>query len=402
MVRATVAILVLSVTHLGAPSASTSEGTDLFVHLAGPAGVITVPEEARLTATVMNLGQTEASSLQLTVELDEALEPMAADQGPWSCSVGATVTCALGALPAGAAAEVNVAVAAVRSGAFPATATVAQTSTDPDPSNDAATVAVTAAGRPCDVVGTAGPDTLRARGRGDVACGLRGDDVLLGGDGRQFLHGGRGRDAIGGRGHDRIDGGPGRDACAPKGRRCEVRGFATASSLPLFEPSGITIGYGYHQSLFGTALGMRPLLRHRVMESRGRGTGATTAVDIVVPSGGAIRSPVKGTVVAVERYLLYCRTRDWKVVLAPRSHPRLRVLVLHMARPAVREGDEVAAGSTLLGRAGANDGATAQVNRYFPHRYAHVHVEVERDRATPTPGCDLARARLPAWKATLR
>jgi hypothetical protein len=261
---------------------------------------------------------------------------------------------------------------------------------DPDRPNDAAEVVVQASGRPCDAIGTTGPDGLKVKSRGGVACGLRGDDVLVGGPGRQVLLGGAGHDTVGGgRGRDRIDGGEGRDACALRGRSCEVRGLAEASSLPVFELSRVTLGYGYHQSLFRTAVAMRPLLPHRVMSSRGRGTGPTTAVDIVVPSRARIRSPVTGTVTAVKRYLLYCRTRDWKVVVAPRSHPWLRVLVLHMARPAVRDGDEVAAGSTLLGRAARNDQPGAQVNRYFPDRYPHVHVEIERHRASPTPGCDL-------------
>jgi hypothetical protein len=134
---------------------------------------------------------------------------------------------------------------------------------------------------------------------------------------------------------------------------------------------------------------MRPLLPHRVMASRGRGTSASSAVDIVVPSRARIRAPVTGTVTAVKRYLLYCRTRDWKVVIAPMSHPRLRVLVLHMVRPAVHDGDEVVAGSTVIGRAARNDEPTAQANRYFPDRFPHIHVEVERDRASPTPGCAL-------------
>jgi len=346
----------------------------------------------------------DASSVQLTLDLADGLEPMAIHQGPWSCAMGPAVVCTLAILPAGGVAVVEVTAAAVRPGSLPVTATVTQASTDPDPTNDSTAILVETSGRPCDAVGTAGPDTLVAKGRGNVACGLRGDDVILGGDGRQFLLGGSGRDALGGgRGHDRLDGGPGRDACAGDGRQCEVGDFAAARSLPLYEIAPGTIGYGYHESLFRTAIGMRPLAPHRVMASRGRGTGATTAVDIVVSPRSRIRSPVTGLVVAVERYLLYCRARDWKVVLAARSHPRLRVLVLHMARPTVREGDEVQAGSTLLGRAARNDQPRAQANRYFPDGYPHIHIEVERNRASPIPGCALGgstaslRRRDPRW-----
>jgi hypothetical protein len=391
--REAIALILLTAVLHGPISSASAEETeaDLAVQLAGPSGAVAVPNEAGVAATVSNLGPTDALSVQLTLDLGEGLEPMAVHQGPWSCAVGPPVICTLAAMSAGAVAVVEVTAAAVRPGSLPVTAVVTQASTDPDPANDSTAILVETSGRPCDAVGSAGPDMLQAKARGTVACGLRGDDVILGGDGRQILFGGSGRDAlVGGRGPGRLDGGRGRDACDRKGRRCEVGGFATASSLPLFEASPGTIGYGYHQSLFGTAVGMRPLLPHRVMASRGRGTAATTAVDIVVPSRGRIRSPVTGTVVAVERYLLYCRTRDWKVVLAPRSHPRLRVLVLHLARPAVRVGDEVRAGSTSLGRAARNDQPSSQANRYFPDRYPHVHVEVERNRASPTPGCALS------------
>jgi uncharacterized repeat protein (TIGR01451 family) len=393
--------LVLLTTVLQSPAWASASDADLAVQASGPDTVVPVPDEARLTLTVSNLGPADAADLQVTVQLSAGLKSMAVHQGLWTCTLDPAVACLLSTLPAGAMAEVGLTVAAVRPGSLPMTAAVLHGSPDPEPGNDSAAISVEASGAPCDAVGTAGPDTLRAKGRGVVACGLRGDDVLLGGDGRQMLFGGPGLDTLGGgRGRDRLDGGTGRDACTPKGKRCEVRGFGTASSLPLFETSPGTVGYGYHQSLFRTAIGMRPLVPHRVMASRGRGTGATTAVDIVVPSRSQIRSPVTGTVVAVERYLLYCRTRDWKVVLAPRSHPRLRALVLHMARPAVREGEEVLAGSTFLGRAARNDPPSSQANRYFPDRYPHIHVEVERNRASPTPGCALAAENRPVvrWR----
>jgi hypothetical protein len=370
-------------------SAAVAE-TDLAVVFQGPAKPVNVPEEARLIATVTNRGPGEASGVGLRIAIPGGLRAVEVRPGPWSCTLDGQADCTLPTLPAGDSAVVALRVAVVASGSLPVTASVLPASTDPDAGNNNTAVVVEGAGRSCAEVGTAGADILRVRGRGEVGCGLRGDDVILGGDGRQVLLGGQGHDSLsGGRGHDRLDGAEGRDACAPRGRGCEVGGLATASSLALYRVARRTAGYGYHQSLFRTAIAMTPLTAHRVMSSRGRGTGGTTALDVVVPSRSRIRSPVTGTVASVTRYLLYCRTRDWKVVLAPRSHPRLRVLVLHMARPAVREGDEVLAGTTLLGRAAVNDQPSAQVNRYFPERYPHVHVEAERDRASPTPGCPI-------------
>jgi hypothetical protein len=364
---------------------------DLSVALAGPSERVGVPDEGRLVATVSNLGPADGSSVRLSVTHSEGLRVVDVRPGPWSCVLDRGADCTLVALPPGGSAMVDLRVAVVASGSHPVIGSVVHASTDPRADNDTAAIAVEGVGRSCAAVGTGGPDTVRL-GRGEVGCGLDGDDVILGGDGSQVLFGGAGRDTLsGGRGDDRLDGGRGRDACAPSGRHCEVSGLAMASSLPLYRLAARTVGSGYHQSLFRTAIPMTPLTAHRVMSSRGRGTGAATAVDVVVPSRSRIRSPVTGTVTAVTRYLLYCRSRDWKVVLAPRSHPRLRVLVLHMARPAVRDGDEVLAGTTLLGRAAVNDQPSAQANRYFLDRYPHVHVEVERNRASPTPGCSIAR-----------
>ena len=394
MGRTAGALVLLIVSLHGSPAFGDIQEpqADLSVQVAGPPVTVSVPEETRLSAMVTNYGPADAPSVQVEVELPDGLVPMAIHQGPWGCILDPAVACFLAGLAAGSSAVVEVTVAVVRPGSQTVAGSLIQASPDPDPSNDVATTLVPASGQPCDALGTRGPDMLRAKGRSRVACGLRGDDVIHGGDGRQSLFGGPGHDALGGGpGGDRLDGGAGRDACDGPGTGCEVRSFARAGSLPLYPVARRTVGYGYHQSLFGTALAMRPVAPHRVMASRGRGTGATTAVDIVVPARGGIRSPVSGRVVAVERYLLYCRTRDWKVVLAPRSHPRLRVLVLHMARPTVREGDDALAGSTLLGRAARNDQPSAQANRYFSDRYPHVHVEVERNRASPTPGCSLRR-----------
>src|SRR5918996_3244152 len=197
------------------PASGEETQADLAAQLAGPSGAVAVPNEAGITATVSNPGPTDASSVQLTLDLADGLEPMAVDQGPWTCTIDAAVTCVLATLLAGDVAAVDVTVAAVSSGSLPVSATVSQNSADPNAENDTMTILVAASGRPCDAVGTAGPDTLEAKGRGNVACGLRGDDVILGGDGRQILFGGSGRDALGGgRGHDRLGGGAGGDACA--------------------------------------------------------------------------------------------------------------------------------------------------------------------------------------------
>jgi hypothetical protein len=286
----------------------------------------------------------------------------------------------------------------------------------------------------CDVVGTSGDDVLIADSQhGAVICGLDGDDVLVGRIGRDTLIGGPGRDLLrgasvadtlrgrggadvlaGDQGNDRVLGGPGRDGCTQgpgrgRNRGCEVRAYAEAGDILLLEPARRVVGYGFHESLFETALPQRPLGRIRrndnpakfrppppadgppyvVMGTRHRPTGATTSADVVVPSRARVRSPVTGEVVLVERYLLYCDSPDWKVVIRPHGARSLRVIVLHLAHVRVRDGEDVTAGRSTLGRAAVNDASSAQENQYFPDGYPHVHIEVERDRAAPTPGCSL-------------
>ena len=354
-----------------------------------------VGDDVSVIATVENAGPEQATEVTLTITLTQGLVVQTIESDGRPCSQDTAVTCRIGSLSPGASAQVRVLAGVTRGGALPAAARADAPQDDPVPANDEATAEIVAEGSDCDRVGTVELDRIHAPKRGGVLCGLGGDDVLLGGPRGDELLGGSGDDSlVGDAGRDRLDAGDGIDACAGapgagSARRCEHAVFALAQQLPLVEPGRATVGYGYHQSLFRTAIGLRPFEPHVVMSSRNRGTGSTTAADVVVGSGARVRAPVTGQVVTVKRYLLYCERPDWKVVIKPTSDPTLRVLVLHMARPSVRDGEEVTAGVSLLGRAPANDWSDSQANRYFPARYPHVHVEVERDRASPTPGCSI-------------
>ena len=368
------------------PANAAAAVSDLSVSLVSDRDAVPVGDDVRLRASVTNLGPEPATDVVLTVSLPDGL---VADSAT-GCALGAAIRCELGTLEPGVTVEVPGTVSVTLADPVTAEAVVDAAGDDAVSENDRAAATVRGTGRDCDGVGSRGDDDLRGRG---VVCGLGGSDVLFGGRRPDTLLGGSGNDSlVGGRGRDRLDGGDGTDACGRDSKgdrlgRCERRVFATAGRLPLAEPTSGVVGYGYHQSLFRSAIPMRPLTPRVVMDSRGRGTGSTTSVDIVVPSRGVMRSPVTGTVVSVVRYRLYCQDLDWKVVLEPSSHPELRVLVLHMARPAVSDGDDVEAGVTRIGRAQTNDKPSAQQNDYFPDRYPHVHIEVERDRASPTPGC---------------
>ncbi|HEV8421228.1 MAG TPA: calcium-binding protein [Actinomycetota bacterium] len=248
---------------------------------------------------------------------------------------------------------------------------------------------------------------LDGGGGSDLLRGLKRADVLLGGPGPDSL--------VGGPGSDSLDGGTGRDAClegvgsGPK-TGCEVRAWGEALGVVLFEPTQGLIGVGFHESLFRTAAALRPHGRLRlndnpakftppaestdgpryvVMATRGRPTPATSSADLVVGSRSAVLSPVNGTIVRVRRYLLYCRSPDWQVVIRPDGRPDAVVMVLHITNIPVGRGDRVVAGVTRIGRSWSNDGPGAQENDYFPDGYPHVHIEIEHARSAPIPGCPL-------------
>jgi hypothetical protein len=393
MVRVLSSVLLVSMLLPTGAARAQVLGADLSASARVGSSAANVGEDVVLVAGVSNAGPEQATEVLLTVELADGLVVQAVQEAPGPCDLDRGVVCRVGALPPGASAQARILLGVTGPGSPAATVTATAAQEDPAPGNEHASGEVATRGAPCDVVGSLEPDRLRAPRRGGVVCGLGGEDTILGGPRGDRLLGGSGHDTLVGEGgRDRLDGGDGVDGCTGDPgpgveRACERRVFAMAGGLPLVEPGRPNVGYGYHQSLFRTAIGLRPLVPHVVMSGRSRGTGATTSADVVVGSRARVLAPVTGRVVAVKRYLLYCERPDWKLVIKPRNDPDLRVLVLHLGRPAVDGGDEVIAGVSRIGRAPANDWADSQANRYFPARYPHVHVEVERDRASPTPGC---------------
>jgi Ca2+-binding RTX toxin-like protein len=256
-------------------------------------------------------------------------------------------------------------------------------------------------------------DVLKGSAGGDALAGEGGVDILEGSSGPDRLEGGRGADTlVGGSGRDSLAGGRGFDACASGSGDdsiigCAASPFGEAGGVVLFRPSRSLVGIGFHESLFATALPIRPhgaLQRNAnparfappgeidgtpyvVMASRGRSAPATTSADVVVASASAVLSPVTGTVALVRRYLLYCQAWDWQVVIRPDQNPELQLMVLHTTDIRVRPGDRVVAGITQVGVSWGNDLPTAEENLYFPPQYPHVHIEVELGDTVPVPGC---------------
>jgi hypothetical protein len=268
-------------------------------------------------------------------------------------------------------------------------------------------------------------ETIRGSGHDDLLTGSAGADTILGGPGTDLIRGLAGDDVlegggsadtvIGGAGADTIDGGLGFDGCLEgvgtgTSSGCEAEAYGQVAGLALFPPTRSPIGIGFHESLFPTALAARPSgplvangssahfappeptdgSPYVVMASRGRGTLATTAADVVVPSQSTVYAPVNGEVVLVRTYLLYCETTDWQIIIRPDGGPDLLLMVLHIVDVRVRAGDRVIAQVTPMATSWGNDALTAQENVYFPDQYPHVHVEVERAGEAPIPGCSLS------------
>lgn len=177
--------------------------------------------------------------------------------------------------------------------------------------------------------------------------------------------------------------------------------FATAGdtglSLSLPAKSGSVIAVGFHQAerkeahafnpmgdcfnkettstVRGAVLeSERPVLF--VMDSRGRGTAATTAADIAMVPNANVYSPVDGVVTKVKIYDLYSKVTDYHIEIQPDGFPDLRVVLIHMDNIQIVEGQRVQRRETHIGRMRALPQINSQILRYLPERADHVHMQV--------------------------
>ena len=127
------------------------------------------------------------------------------------------------------------------------------------------------------------------------------------------------------------------------------------------------------------------------MSDRDRDTTARGAADVVVEPGREVRVPVIGTVISGGTYTLYCDYVDQFVVINPDSRPGWQVKILHIEGLALRKGQRVEAGVTVLAAHARVLPFPSQVedDTGLP-RWPHVHIEVDDpsipDRPTG-PGC---------------
>jgi hypothetical protein len=104
-------------------------------------------------------------------------------------------------------------------------------------------------------------------------------------------------------------------------------------------------------------------------------------VDVAVPAGDQIASPVDGTVTSVTEYPLYGEVRDWRVEITPTARPDLTVVLIHLHEPVVAEGDPVTAGRTALAEARLLP-FTSHVDYVLAKKQPHTHLEVKPSVAT--------------------
>ncbi|MEX2393331.1 MAG: hypothetical protein WD826_02510, partial [Actinomycetota bacterium] len=89
---------------------------------------------------------------------------------------------------------------------------------------------------------------------------------------------------------------------------------------------------------------------------------------------------------------LYCKYNDDYAVIAPDAHPNWEVKLLHIDGVAVRPGDRVVAGETLMAPRATKLLFKSQVDKITAKpSWPHVHVEVVDPQipnvASPGSGC---------------
>jgi len=199
--------------------------------------------------------------------------------------------------------------------------------------------------------------------------------------------------------------GTGKDAGAVEAKQSQgeeiYECFATAGntglSLSMPAKTGSVIAVGFHEAERKEAYAFNPVgdcfnkettstvrgavlesekLTLFVMESRGRGTAATTAADIAMVPNANVYSPVDGVVTMVKTYDLYSKVTDYHIEIQPDGFPDLRVVLIHMDDIRVVEGQKVKRRETHIGKMRALPQINSQILKYLPERADHVHMQV--------------------------
>lgn len=119
-----------------------------------------------------------------------------------------------------------------------------------------------------------------------------------------------------------------------------------------------------------------------VMEARGRGSAVESSVDVALPDGSDIMSPVTGRVLAVVPYLLYGRINDVRIDIMAEGYPGFKISIVHLDSPVVTAGQKVEAGVTRLAVV-RRLGISSQIDQYLGKAVAHVHIQANPIEASP-------------------
>lgn len=193
-----------------------------------------------------------------------------------------------------------------------------------------------------------------------------------------------------------------RIAPAPAPEAWRTHAIARHEAVTFVQPSPMTVLVGFHEAAMP---GAQPLTaaaaldeahgRHTVpassgddslatavLPTRARTTDAASAMDIVIPVGQSVYSPVSGTVTEVDPYMLYGTHPDHRLVIVPDERPDLRVVILHVTGVRVKPGDELTAGESKLADSANPFPFESQVDRFARPLMKqagptpHVHVEL--------------------------
>lgn len=176
-------------------------------------------------------------------------------------------------------------------------------------------------------------------------------------------------------------------------------GTVGTSSLELSLPGriGDVVAVGFHQAERKDAIAMLPTVDYFdkettatiieevlhsetpvlfVMNSRGRGSALTSAVDIAMVPGAEVYSPVDGLVTTVKTYYLYNRIKDYHVEIQPEGFPEIRVAIIHINDVKVTAGERVKRRETFVGRMRSLPQISSQIHKYLPEKHDHIHIQV--------------------------
>jgi hypothetical protein len=169
--------------------------------------------------------------------------------------------------------------------------------------------------------------------------------------------------------------------------------YATVGGFTLYLPAKEVELVGFHESNHDGAQQVEPvevITPMETMETRDRGNGSRTAMDIAMNRSSEIRSPVTGTVVRAGTYTLYCQYSDDYAVIAPDEQPAWEVKILHIDGVKVRKGDRVIARETVLAPAPTRLPFNSQIDKltaYPPPPHVHIEVVDPSIPDRPSGGC---------------